>query len=466
MSHSDVQAEKAVLGAVLCGATRAAVQELRADDFTDVRAHVWRAVEHLFQRGVAVDHVTLSETLKTQGRLSEVLSGMGGPGSLMDLDEGGRWMLRTDGLSKHVAIIRDRARRRRLAEAAKQLEAMAYDLNLTTDRIAAEASAAALAAGGLGQDGDESGDVDFWEINDRWDKWNKMTPEERVRHEPYLPMPWEWMREEGFYGFPQSLSVVAGRSGIGKTAMLSTCMAYWLRVLPHHGAVIGLEDGTAWLDERWLASSLGIDYAAVANTRLNEWQAKKYEDHAERIVPLLATKLRKYRRAGMTAGQLLAQCRRWVDEGVKWIIVDHGLRITYESDGRMREDRVIGKAMDDLANLALNNKVHVIVAWHLNRSSDDDAQPTLGDLKESGYLDAAARAIFGLWRKGDRSLMTVVKATKVARVGTTCDLVWKERSGMFDTTQGRVVDFAAEARAAKEQQKSARNAVKLFGGEP
>lgn len=444
MSLADVQAENAVLGAILGGATRAEVADVRAEDFTGPRVHIWRAVEWLFSKGAEVTDLTVAEVLKTRGVLSEV----GGPPALMRLDEVGK-RATGKGLAEHIAIIRDRGRRRRLEAAAERLKGMAYDLNLGTDKIAMEAAQAALTAGGT-SDGDESGDVDLWEINDRWSAWANMTPEEQAKHAPYLPMPWEWMRESGLYGFPESLSVVAGRSGIGKTAFLSTCMAYWLRVLPHKGAVIGLEDGTAWLDERWIAASLGIDYAAVGTARLNDWQMQKYTGHLEHVGPILSSKLRKYRRAGMTGGQLLARCRRWVDEGVKWIVVDHGLRVTYETDGRMREDRVIGQTMDALANLALNTKTHILVAWHLNRASEDDSQPTLGDLKESGYLDAAARAIYGLWRKGERSLMTVVKATKVAPVGLTCELGWKDRSGLFDTQLGRVVDFAAEARAAKE----------------
>jgi replicative DNA helicase len=464
MSHSDVQAEKAVIGAVLCGATRMQVADLKADDFTEARPHVWRAVMDLFNQGAGVDHITLSELLKTRGVLAEV----GGPAELMRMDDGGR-LAAFSGLPQHVGIIRDRARRRRLAAAGKRLEAMSYDLNLGTDRIAAEGAQAAMTAGGT-SDGDEAGDVDFWEIHERWTAWSGMTEQQRAQHAPYLPMPWEFMREAGVYGFPESLSVVAGRSGIGKTATLSTCMAYWLRVLPHKGAVIGLEDGTAWLDERWIASKLGLDYAAVGTARLSPSQELAYNDYAEHIVPLLQSKLKKYRRAGMTAGQLLARCRRWVDEGVKWIVVDHGLRVTYESDGRMREDRVIGQTMDALANLGLNYKCHIIVAWHLNRASDDDSTPTLGDLKESGYLDAAARAIYGLWKKGDRTLCTVVKATKVAPVGMTCQLSWKDRSGMFDTSLGRVVDFEREAREAKEaaaaekQQRQGGARGRIFGG--
>ena len=466
MSLSDVQAENAVLGAVLGGATRAQVADLKADDFTGPRALVWRAIETLFSQGAEVTDLTLADLLKTRGQLSEV----GGPAALMRLDTVGA-RATGKGLAEHVALIRDRGRRRRLEAAAERMKGMAYDLNLGTDKIAMEAAQAALAAGGT-SDGDEPGDVDLWEINERWSNWAQMDDGARAKHAPYLPMPWEFMREAKVYGFPESLSVVAGRSGIGKTAKLSTCAAWWLRVLPHKGGIIGLEDGTAWLDERWIASTLGIDYAEVGTARLNEWQERKYIEHMEHVGPLLQQKLRKYRRAGMTAGQLVARCRKWIDDGVKWIIVDHGLRVVYEPDGRLREDKVIGNTMDTLANLALNNKCHIIVAWHLNRASDDDSQPSLGDLKESGYLDAAARAIYGLWRKGDRTLMTVVKATKVAPVGLTCELGWKDRSGLFDVNLGRVVDFQAEARAAKEaaaaekaqRMGSAKN--RLFAGVP
>lgn len=448
-AHRDEQAERAVIGAVLNGATRQQVGDLRVDDFTEARQYVWASILRLFSQGRAVDHLTLPEDLKIAGRLVEV----GGPQALMLWDEVGRITFDAN-LRQQVAVLKDRGSRRRLEAELERRKAELHDLNLAPSRIAALASQSVLAAGGSTDD-DEPGDVDLWEINDRWAAWATMTEEERVKNEPYLPLPWAWMREAGMYGFPQSLSVVAGRSGIGKTAMLSTCMAYWLRVLPHRGAVIGLEDGTAWLDERWIASSLGINYADVGCSRLNEWQERMYQDHMEHIGPLLQSKLRKYRRPGMTATQLLTKCRRWLDEGVKWIVVDHGLRVTYEPDGRLRDDKIIGNTMDALANMAMTYKAHIPVAWHLNRKSDDDeSMPQLSDLKESGYLDAAARFIPILWRKGTQTLVTVTKATKVAPVGLTCELAWKERSGLFDTKHGRVVDFQAEARAAAEAKRA------------
>jgi replicative DNA helicase len=447
--HADEQAERAVIGAVLNGATRQQVGDLRVDDFTGGREHIWACVLRLFSQGRAVDHLTLAEALKVSGRMSDA----GGPRAFLGSET---VLVLPAHLQQQVAVLKDRGARRRLDAEFDRRKAELVDLNLAPSRIAALASQSVLTAGGSTDD-DEAGDVDLWEINDRWDAWGRMTEEERVKHAPYLPLPWEWMRDAKMYGFPANLSVVAGRSGIGKTAFLSTCMSWWLRLLPHQGGVIGLEDGTSWLDERWIAASLGINYADVGCSRLTEYQQQSYLEHMERVGPVLQKKLRKYRRPSLTATQLLTKCRRWLDDGVKWIVVDHGLRVTYEADGRLRDDAIIGKTMDALANMAMGFNAHIIVAWHLNRrAEDDEAMPQQRDLKESSYLDAAARFIPILWRKEGRTLCTVVKATKVAPVEMTCELQWKGRSGMFDTNQGRVVDFQAEARAAAEAKKAAK----------
>lgn len=457
-AHVDIPAERAVIGAVLNGATRQQVGDLRVDDFTEARQFIWASVLRLFSQGRPVDELVLCEALKIAGRLSDV----GGPPEVMGLANGAGRLVLAAHLQQQVAVLKDRGARRRLEAEFDRNKAALVDLNLAPSRIAAMASQSVLTAGGSSDD-DEAGDVDLWEINDRWDAWGRMSEEERVKHSPYLPLPWEFMREAGMYGFPESFSVVAGRAGRGKTAKLSTCIAYWLRVLPHHGGLIGLEDGTSWLDERWIASSLGINYADVGCSRLNQWQEEKYLEHMEHVGPLLREKLRKYRRPGLTATQLLTKCRRWLDDGVKWIVVDHGLRVVYEPDGRLRDDKIIGNTVDALANMAMVYKAPIIFAWHLNRKSDDDeSQPSLSDLKESGYLDAAARFITGMWSKDGRTMCTVVKATKVAPVGLTCELGWKGRSGLFDTNQGRVVDFQAEARAAAEAKRAEKKTNNLF----
>lgn len=451
-----MQAERAVLGAILSGALVEDTGPAPAECFGH-RPHrlVWEAILTL-PVGHQVDHLTISERMKALGTLAEV----GGPAFIMSLDSA---VPIPGNVGAYVATLRDYAQRRALEAHAAAVQLAARDFSRAPVSTAVEAAArfGSLDAGAV----DESAEGDLIEILDDWDRIRRGEAEE-----PYLKLPWEWLTEAGVKGFPQNLSVVAGRSGIGKTSTLSTCMAHWLWRLPDQGGVFGLEDGTRWLPERWIAYKLGMDYSQVgaSSERLTMSQEMIMEDFAPRLHDILRTKLKRYRRPGITASELVARCRRWVSEGVKWIVIDHGLRVDYEA-GNGREDRAIGRTVDALANLAYDKKVHIIAAWHLNRANDDDSMPQRKDLKESGYLDAAARLILGAWRQQEgpggqpRTLLTVVKANKVAPEGLTGCLEWAGRSGMFEPRGGYVVDFQGEKRAALEQQQVARASRKVFG---
>jgi replicative DNA helicase len=451
-----MQAERAVIGCVLQGATVEDTGPAPAECFGH-RPHrlVWEAVLSL-PLGQQVDHLTVCERLKGMGALGEV----GGPAFVMSLDSGVPVL---GNLRAYVDTLRDYAARRALDTHGAAVQVAARDFARPAVSTAVEAAArfASLDAQAV----DESAEGDLLDILGDWDDvWQGRA------EEPYLPLPWAWMTEAGVKGFPESLSVVSGRSGIGKTATLSTCMAHWLWTRPDMGGVFGLEDGTRWLPERWLAYKLGMDYADVGASaaRLTQAQEMAMEDFTPRLHDILRAKLKRYKRPGITASELIARCRRWVSEGVKWIVIDHGLRVDYEA-GNGREDRAIGRTVDALANLAYDKKVHIIAAWHLNRASDDDSMPQRKDLKESGYLDAAARFILGAWRQQNgpgghpRTLLTVVKANKVAPEGLTGCLEWAGRSGMFEPRGGYVVDFNAERQRERDVEKAAKASKRLMG---
>lgn len=451
-----MQAERAVLGCVLTGALVEQTGPLPAECFGH-RPHrlVWEAILSLPQ-GEVVNELTVSERLKAMGALEIV----GGPQFLMAMDQA---VPLHHNLAAFCAILRDYAHRRALDAHGSAVCVAARDFSRPPVSTAVEAAArfSSLDAAAV----NESAEGDLLEILGDWDDvWQGKA------EEPYLQVPWQWFTDAGLKGFPHNLSVVAGRSGIGKTSTLSTCMAYWLWNLPHQGGVFGLEDGTRWFPERWIAYKLGMDYSQVgaSKERLTVAQEMAMEDFAPRLHDILRSKLKRYKRPGITASELVARCRRWVSEGVKWIVIDHGLRVDYEA-GNGREDRAIGRTVDALANLAYDKKVHIIVAWHLNRSGDDDSMPQRRDLKESGYLDAAARLILGAWRQPNgpggqpRTMLTVVKANKVAPEGLTGCLEWAGRSGMFEPRGGYVVDFNAERQQEKDAQQAAKASKRLFG---
>lgn len=454
MSHCDVQSERAVIGAVLNGATRQQVFDVVPEDFSDEKLRfIWEAIERLFQQGQAVDHLTLAESLKVAGRLVEA----GGPAGIMALDDVGRIVYEAN-LRQQVAVLKDRTARRRLAAIGKRAEAMTYDLNVRPDRIAAEMATAFM--GSSTSSGFETGDVDAFEVMDRWQAYaNGATP-------PYLEMPHAAF-EGVFKGVESNLNVFAGRSGNFKTGLAADCAWYWSmkRTNWRKGCLFGFEDGTAWLVERQLARYLDIRYEDVACSRLTEWQEQKCHSFMEQYLPLMRERLIVHRGPGLAAKDLIARVNRAIDvDGVGYVIIDHGLRVKYVDAGsRERYDQAIGFTMDALAEKGRTSNVPIIVLWHLNRSSEEEEVPTRNDLKESGYLDAAARRILVSWRKGDRRLVTVVKCNK-GRENVTVELPGDHggKYGLLSLTEGREVDFQSEAKAAAEAKQAAKQSNSLF----
>lgn len=448
MSHADVQAEKAVLGAVLASATRAQVGDLRPEDFSEpAHQHIWEAVCGLFAQGASVDHLSLSESLKVRGRLVEV----GGPAYIMRLDvsEDGHHRFWSDtSVRQHVAILKDRAMRRALAAHGKRLEAASYDLNLRPDIIASSAVQALLASETRTQE--EPPDIDIAELAEQWFDFM-----ERVASGVPTGLDNGFQLRTGIevldtlFAFVNNLNVIGGRASMGKTALVAEIIWNWLRS-DIRGGIVGLEDGTKWLTRRHLSRSLGLPVANIGACRLHEHQMGHLQDWMDRTSAMYRKSLKIHRAGGIDAPGLIALVQRWIGDGLRWIVIDHGLRVSYGEDKRY--DRKIGITLDQLATLGDRHKVAIIVNWHLNRDGEDEVRPKMRDYKESGYLDAAARAMLGLWEQKARPgflLATGVKATEGKRDWTVA-IPRDAEHALVHSVGGYEVDFAGEAQAAKE----------------
>src|SRR5215472_6843733 len=120
-SHEDLAAERAVLGAVLAdNSVIANVAELiQPDDFANAaHAQIFAAMLGLDAAQRTVDHLTLSEELKTRGQLATV----GGPPYLMGLDQ---VVPIASNAAQYAQIVRDQATRRRLAAVGREIQELA-----------------------------------------------------------------------------------------------------------------------------------------------------------------------------------------------------------------------------------------------------------------------------------------------------------------------------------------------------
>lgn len=319
--------------------------------------------------------------------------------------------------------------------------------------------------------------------------------DDKVQQRSFLPLPFAGFNREAtrMRGFPSRkkascLGVIAARSGKGKTATVATLMHYWLCELGFVLGLVGLEDGTRWLVERWVARDFGLDWGnvveegAAGNLYVMPFQVPWFpEDWAEphpetgqacfsfdRVVEcyeyLLDQRLRRYEGGSISSPRLVALARKWEREGVQGILVDHGLQVDYAVGADERLDLAIKRGVKALNGFTMETGCPVILAWHLNRKSDDDAPPAMDDVKESGYLDAYCATMFGIYYHAGsgRTLLNVPKSRKSGGIGGILELVWAGRSGMFYPSQCEAVDLRAEAKKAREAAKAERNGKKLF----
>lgn len=279
-------------------------------------------------------------------------------------------------------------------------------------------------------------------------------------------------------GFPcrkeaSALAVIAARSGTGKTALLATLLHYWICTLGLKAGLVGLEDGTRWLIERWAARDLRLEWGSigtqapreqdVAYPRETPWIPESV--HGGRPIDiatllsfyreLLAKKLKRYKGATIASPQLASMVRRWIEDGAQVVIVDHGLRVDYSPGQNERMDLAIKRGLSALTQITIETGVPIILAWHLNRRGEETAAPGMSDIKESGYLDSEAALILGAWRQGHsgRTLLNVIKSRKSGGIGQVIELAWAGKSGMFTPAQCLPVDLAAEAAANRETKK-------------
>lgn len=473
MSLHDIQAERAVLGLVLQGLPVHDVAELRAEDFSDFgHPQVWASMLSLAAEGRPVDHITLAERLRARGRLAEVGVGakdeedkqLSPPAYLMTLD-----ML--PAVAAHapayVKRLRECAQRREVAMAGLCIRDMAHDPNMPPARAAMEG--VQLLSGIKSSRPLRMGGKDVLAQQERWDK--------AIRGEvrPYLPLPHEAF-EGVFPGFVYNLNVVAGRSGGFKTGLLADCIWHWTKNLGLKGGVFGLEDGTGWAFDRLTARQLSmaygdVGYASLGEGKAGEYRQEMYADWCAEAWNILNERLFVYDTSDTDAEALasdtpiadwpdvLQEMKRWIAEGARFVVIDHGLRIRYTADAKARYDMAIGRAMDTLANLGARHDCAIIVLWHLNRANEEGTAPVMADLKESGYLDAAMRSCLVNWESPEllpgQVLSTVVKHTR-AEKGVTVALPKEQggRFGLLQRTGGGRVDIAAEKRAQAEAKRS------------
>src|SRR6266404_4305441 len=213
---------------------------------------------------------------------------------------------------------------------------------------------------------------------------------------------------------PSDLIILAGRPGMGKTA-LATNIAYnvakaWtgeVRADGHlatvNGGIVGffsLEMSAEQVATRIISEQTGIPSNKIRRGDIEEADFEKIRDVS---VDLQNLPFYVDETGGLSIGQLAARARRLKRQrGLDLLVVDY-LQLLQGSSRRAAEGRVheITEITTGLKALAKELNVPILALSQLSRQveSRDDKRPQLSDLRESGSIEQDADVVMFVFRE-------------------------------------------------------------------
>jgi replicative DNA helicase len=192
------------------------------------------------------------------------------------------------------------------------------------------------------------------------------------------------------------LYVIAGRPGMGKTAIALTIARSAARA-GKHVRFVSLEMSRGQLYQRFYAQETGI---SVQDQRrpLAAAQFRQLGDAAERINKLPITIDDS---DGQTVAQIRTRARRQRRRGgIDLLIVDY-LGLVKATDPKAPKVYQIEEITTTLKRLSKELDIPVILLGQLNRGVEnrEDKRPTLADLRDSGSIEQDADVVMFLYRE-------------------------------------------------------------------
>src|SRR5262245_16660119 len=140
---SSIEAERLILGVILLDnvAINQAVENLKPDDlFLGSNRRIYDKMIALYERGQAIDPLTLQEELRRAGELEQV----GGPAYIAALFDG---VPRFSNIENYIKLVKGKSTLRRLITSANQIMAMAFDDEEEPEEILDRAESLILSIG-------------------------------------------------------------------------------------------------------------------------------------------------------------------------------------------------------------------------------------------------------------------------------------------------------------------------------
>ena len=392
----DTQAEKTVIGAFLLNSDAffTVTPQLRPQDFCDpVYRDVFSAMQDLTAEGLAIDPVTVASRLQGHGQFEQ----LGGAAFLAELLSD---VPTSSHASHYAALVLEKSRRRQLGQLGRSIAGLAHEDHKSADELTEMAeqeflklshhasSREAARLGALGPD--------------RYDHYAALyEADDPVAHYglrtgfPHL--------DDMMTGLaPGQLMILAGRPGMGKTALALDIARNVAFVQQKQVYLVSLEMSKEEVFDRLLSKQMRIPAWRLTKGQVTEEEFAAMGPVLDEIrdVPLFIdddpcsdlTNLRSKAR------------RQQLQSGLDLLIVDY-LQLIEVTDKAASENQTqrISYISRSLKQLARELQCPVLALSQLSRACElrTDKRPLLSDLRDSGSIEQDGDRILMLYREGE-----------------------------------------------------------------
>ena len=384
------EAEEATIGGLLIAPELFGVVAtlVSASDFFIVRhGYIFEAMQTVVKRREPLDYITLTNELRANGNLEQI----GGSAYLAQLINNTASAYNTEvyaGLVKRTAV------RRRLLQGADDMKALANDEGITLEDVlsGSERIMTTIRKGANIERGEAWGSI-MSRMIDRVE--GRMNGEAGAFG---LPSGFKYLDTLTTGLKSSSLTIIGGRAGMGKTALMLSMALNQLLL----GASIGFisqEMDRDELAERLIAMSAGINLQSIRTGQMSDREWVRFLDATERA---LKWGLYVDDAAGLTVNGIRGKALQWDSEGgIDAVYADYLQIIRPDEKDRGNRTQEVSGIARDLKDLAKGLRKPVIAAAQINRAVEgrQDKRPTMADLRESGEIEAAADNIILLYRE-------------------------------------------------------------------
>lgn len=432
----DLEAEQAVIGSMLTDkeAVISAIEALSSEDFyREDNRIIYSAILNLYNRGDAIDIITLKSELSSMGKLEAV----GGLEYLAELPEK---VPTTANVDKYIKIVEEKSTLRSLIKTANELITLGYDPTQEVEELMdnAEKKIFGVMQSRAQKTYSSMKDIlvdTFVELEELYNR------KEHVTGVPSGFIDLDY-KTAGFHG--SELILVAARPAMGKSAFALNIATNAAVRAKTPVAIFSLEMSKEQMANRILCSEALVDSNKVRTGKIEDDDWTKL---AEASGLLSEAQIFIDDTPGISIMEIRAKCRKMkLEKDIGLVVIDYLQLVQGSSKRAASREQEIAEISRSLKILAKEINVPVIALSQLSRAPEQrpDHRPMLSDLRESGSIEQDADIVMFLYRDDyynqdseKKNVAEVILAKHRAGSTGTIELAWLGNYTKFANLENR-----------------------------